>query len=85
MFAFRSMQIPEYMVHVIKDYTIWRMEPTSFIKAIICNDLLSAIETADDINTYLIPAYAAYFYNKAPTSCWKSKKRWKHGFHNQRR
>lgn len=73
LYTFWNMQIPEHMMYEIKRYTERHQEPISFLRAIICNDLRRAVETADDINMHLIPVYVSYFYNETPASCWGSK------------
>ena len=74
-YTFRQWQIPEYMMYGILHYVQDGVPPGDFLKAIICNDLKEAVGRADDNNINNLPAYVAYFYNKAPSGCWGSKKK----------
>ena len=71
----RSFFIPDNMAHAIDNY-IERGEPVGdFLTALICNNLSEAIGRADYLNLANLPAFAAYFYNYAPASCWGSKEK----------
>ena len=72
MYEFREFHIPERMMGGITRYIEHGTKPGSFLEAIIINDLSSAVANADDENIGNIPAYVAYFYNHAPSSCWGS-------------
>ena len=72
-YNFRKFEIPDYMVEAIKRYINQRIRPGSFLTAVICNDLCGAVGQADDWNIRNIPAYVAYFYNEAPSTCWGSR------------
>ena len=71
-FKFRGMRIPDRMQAAITRYVENGITPGSFLTAVICNDLQTACAKADDENIHIIPAYAAYFYNEAPSDCWGS-------------
>jgi hypothetical protein len=47
--------------------------PSSFLSAVLSNDLMDALGRADDINSHALPAYATYLYNYAPSGCFGSK------------
>ena len=74
-YLFRSFSIPERMKASIERYVIGHVEPGDFLCAVIDNDLSSACMRADDENLENLPAYVAYFYNDAPSSCWGSKEK----------
>jgi hypothetical protein len=78
-YKFRQWYIPDRMMPGIERYVEQRIIPGDFLQAVICNDLKEAVGRADDENMDNLPAYVAYFYNKAPSECWGSKekmKRW---------
>ena len=71
-YEFRGMTLPYRMLTGIQRYVDHGIAPGSFLKAIISNDLRSAVEHADDENMVLIPAYVGYLFNKVPGGCWGS-------------
>jgi hypothetical protein len=71
-YKFRNFIIPDYMLPGIARYIEKGIPPGQFLQAVICNDLLVAVQHADDINVRNLVAYAGYFYNKAPAGCWGS-------------
>jgi len=75
MYEFRNFYIPERMMGGITRYIEAGIPPGDFLTAIITNDLHEAVCRADDENLINIPAYVAYFYNKAPSACWGSKEK----------
>ena len=76
MYEFREFYIRDQMLGAIKRYIENKLEPGSFLTAIICNDLKgavqSAVQSADEENLKNIPAFVSYFYNEAPSTCWGS-------------
>ncbi len=48
------------------------IKPGSFLTAILCNDLLSAVGHADSVNKSRIPEYVKYLFNEVPGNCWGS-------------
>ena len=75
MYTFQSFYIPDRMMPGIRRYVEEGVCPGRFLTAIIQNDLSEACGQADDENMENLPAYAAYFYNETPSSCWGSKKK----------
>ena len=67
--------IPDYMQSGIELYINKGIPPGSFLTAIICNDLTTAVGQADNVNISNIPAYVNYFYNEVPSFCWGSKEK----------
>jgi hypothetical protein len=47
-----------------------------FLKAVISNDLFSAVALADSENMNLIGFYCRFLYNHAPSPCWGSRERY---------
>ena len=74
-YRFREFYIPARMMEGLKRYIENKVPPGDFLSAVICNDLKEAIGRADDENLRNLPAYVAYLYNEAPSSCWGSKKK----------
>ncbi len=75
MYTFMNFYIPDRMMKSIQHYVKDRIKPGSFLRAVICNNLGDAVGQADDTNINNLPAYAAYFYNETPSSCWGSKEK----------
>ena len=77
MYKFREFYIRDQMMDSIRNYIDRKIPAGSFLSAVICNDLVSAVSNADDENIKNIPAFASYFYQYAPTSCWGSLEKMK--------
>lgn len=71
-YHFQEFHIPLRMMPGIWNYIDHGIIPGDFLSGVICNNLRKAVERADDENMRNIPAYAAYFYNRAPADCWGS-------------
>ena len=74
--------IPSRMGPGITRYLEHRVQPGSFLSAVICNDLQEAVGWADEENVINLPAYAYYFYNEVDSRAWGSveaMKRWLEG------
>ena len=74
-YKFRQFYIPTRMEGGIRRYIDDHIRPGEFLCAVISNDLKEAVGKADDFNIENLPAYVAYFYNKAPSTCWGSRKK----------
>ncbi len=77
MYTFQDFYIPERMMPGIQRYIEERILPGNFLTAVICNNLKHAVMYADDENIRNLPAYASYFYSKAPIECWGSEEKMK--------
>ena len=71
-YHFREWTIPSHMMEGIQRYIEHGIPPGDFLTAVITNDFQGAVGRADDENQHHLPAYAAYFYNEAPSECWGS-------------
>ena len=60
------------LVYIIKRFFEDRVPPSGFYRAILANDLFSAVDKADDINVNLIPQIVRYIFNNVPMSCYGS-------------
>jgi len=56
----------------LKRYVKMGIKPGGFLTAVICNDLLGAVGSADSFNKSHIPEYVEYLFNEVPGSCWGS-------------
>jgi len=65
-------KIPVYMRSGIANYVLRGIEPGSFVKAVLQNDLRCAILRADDINQHLLPDYVRFMCNYLPSAAWGS-------------
>lgn len=83
-YTFRDFYIREDMLDGIKRYIEYGIPPGSFLSGIISNDLREAVSSADDENLHNIPAFLAYFYNEAPSSCWGSPEQMKNWMKEKR-
>jgi len=77
MYTFQNFYIPDRMMPGIRRYIEDHIPPGHFLQAVICNKLKEAVMLADDENIRNLPAYASYFYNKAPIECWGSEEKMK--------
>ena len=57
-------------------YVNQRIPTGSFLRAVICNDLMEACGRADDYNQSMIYLYVKYLYNEAPATCWGSPEKY---------
>lgn len=48
------------------------IRPGSFLTAVLCNDLASAVFTADEVNAQLLAIYVRFLQDHAPRGCWGS-------------
>jgi len=65
--------IPERMREGLINYVVKRIQPGGFLTAVICNDLRTAVNTADDKNYPLLRLYVMWFHNVAPMLCYGSR------------
>ena len=75
--GFNSINIPERMRGGIVRYILDGVEPGHFLSAVLTNDLTGAFGRADDENVRLIGDYIKFFYNYAPSGCWRSPENFK--------
>lgn len=68
-----SKGIPSHTAHTIQNYIVDRLQPGSFIRAVVRNNLMDAFSYADVENLEAIKEIVMYFYNYAPMECWGSE------------
>ncbi len=64
--------IPEHMREGIEAYVERGRPPGGFLRAVLTNDLHSAVQRADHINVNLLPDYVRFLYWEVPGNCWGS-------------
>lgn len=62
--------IPDHMHYSIILYVDKRIEPGSFLCAVLSNNLARAVACADDINIHCLPNYVRFLTNEVPAKCW---------------
>jgi hypothetical protein len=65
-------KLPGHIQGGVQRYIEKRIEPGSFLSAVICNDLREACAYADDINRHRLFDIVSWFYCEAPGNCWGS-------------
>lgn len=65
-------RIPEHMRDGMRLYIENGIEPGSFLRAVLENDLMEACSRADDINRHRLFDFAWFLYNGAPCECYGS-------------
>jgi len=64
--------LPESLRLGVKNYVENRLRPGSFLTAVLKNDFLNAVCTADPTNSMLLRDIAIWVYNELPMLCWGS-------------
>ena len=64
--------LPDYMREGMKLYIEDGIMPGSFLRDVICNDLVGAFAHADDYNINHMKDYADFIYNEMPIEAWGS-------------
>ena len=75
--------IPYHMQGAMRNWIERGWEPGSFLKAVLENDLFSAVSRADDVNRNRLMDYVRFLYNYAPADCYGSPenvRQWKKRF-----
>lgn len=69
MYYFREFYIPDRIMEELEAYIQHGVLPGDFLMCIVSNDLMGAVQAADDENIRNLPAYCDYLYNKTPVNC----------------
>jgi|WetSurMetagenome_2_1015567.scaffolds.fasta_scaffold183302_3 hypothetical protein len=70
-----SISLPVRIITSLHRYQHQRVPTGDFLRAILENNLLEAVMTADDENIKIIPDIVHYIYNYLPSISWGSKER----------
>jgi len=62
--------IPEHCRYGVALYVMEGCSTGDFLQAVLTNDLMHAVEKADDLNATALSNYARYLYNYTPRSCY---------------
>lgn len=60
--------LPQHMREGAIGYVLYGWEPGSFLRAVLCNDLIAAAANADDVNKYALHLWAVFVYNAVPVA-----------------
>lgn len=76
--------IPERMHGGIIRWVCFGIRPGNFLSAVVDGDLFEAVGRADDENKEKLADYVAFFYNYAPSGCFRAEraKDWKGVYHD---
>ena len=69
--------IPDHMKPGIVRYVIRGVAPGHFLQAVFKNDLMAALQRADDTNKRLLWEYGNILYNYTPVGCYGSDEKFK--------
>lgn len=64
--------LPEGLEGCMRRYIEDRLQPGSFLSAVLENNLRESFATADNVNRYAMFDIVSWVYNNAPASCWGS-------------
>ena len=70
MYRFREYCLRENTTAAIQRYIDHGIDPGSFLRAALSNNLKETLGRADEDNLANIPALGAYLYNEVPAICW---------------
>ena len=68
-------KLPEGLQPGMQRYIEQGIEPGSFLRYVLENDLFRALGRADDQNRYLLWDICSWIYNEAPMDCWGNKEK----------
>ncbi len=75
--------VPDHMIDAFEFYVFHRIEPGSFLTAVLENNLMEAIGRADHINIMHLKEIASFVYNCIPASCHGSPQKVSNWLHPQ--
>lgn len=64
--------LPEHMQDGMRLYIESGINPGSFLRAVLENNLMEALGRADHINRHALFEYGSFLYNEAPPNCFGS-------------
>jgi len=65
-------KIPEHMREGLERYVEHHIKPGSFLRAVLENDFVLAVEYADKANRVHLAEWAETLYTEIPKGCWGS-------------
>ena len=79
-YRYKGQTLPKTIQKNLDDYMFDGANPGSFLARCLSNDLMRAVEAANNWERELIPVIAAYIYQKLPAYClgnWNTVVAWK--------
>ena len=76
-YTFGDYRIRPDMMEPLQAYIEEHRPVGGFLSAVISNDLSRACSRADEDNLRNLPAFVAFLYNAAPSTCWGSPEKMK--------
>jgi hypothetical protein len=70
-------RIPPTTIETLERWVSHGVQPGSFVRAVLCNNLLEACNYADDFNAAALLDIVAWVANKVPAHCWGSEVRFR--------
>jgi hypothetical protein len=67
--------IPSHTQLAFKSYFEKKLYPGSFLTAVLSNNLVKTVSTADSFNLAALPLIVEYMYNYLPYECWGSEEK----------
>ena len=71
-YTFLGYEARTQMIDALDRYAQHRQPVGDFLRAVLENNLQSAVGHADDDNLRNLPAFVGYLYNEMPAPCWGS-------------
>ena len=71
-YTFLGYEARTQMIDALDRYAQHRQPVGDFLRAVLENNLQSAVGHADDDNLRNLPAFVGYLYNEMPSPCWGS-------------
>lgn len=68
-------QVPDHTREALENYLIRGYPPGSFLKAVLCNDLVGATGRADATNLQHLKSIVTWIVNNVPINAWQSEER----------
>lgn len=56
----------------VRRYVDQKVRPGRFVRAVLANDLFSAVQSADPESLQLLPTFMDFVYNEIPSNVWGS-------------
>ena len=65
--------LPDYMREGVRLWVLKGISPGDFLKAVICNDFVAAVTSADRDNARRLQEWGKFIYCFVPRDCWGSR------------
>ena len=68
-----KIKIPSHIKGDIERYVFYGLLPGSFLTAVLTNDLIEAVNRADEESLTHLGPIVKFVYNEIPSTCWGTK------------